>query len=230
MVEVKNIEVFGLERSCRAISNSYNVGEIDTTKGEYKEKLANTLGSSPSGSGHNSFLRGITVYFDLKADTCFLSEFQRYSAGINFIMSQSSMHSLEKFMNSDYDPYSKYVDPRIKEIVREKYNAWHKAKEERDEYHSGFQVQDVHAQKENDEKYEKLVYESFMELVSNLPRGFELWSTHVANYQALQNIVRQRFGHKQKENWGNFIKACYSMPKFRELCGFTDSKWDLENW
>lgn len=209
MVEVKNIEVFGLERACRAISNSYNVGEINTTEGEYKEKLANTLGSSATGSGHNSFLRGITAYFDMKADTCFLSEFQRYSAGINFIMSQSTMHSLEKFMNSDYDPYNKYVDSRIKDIVREKYNIWHEAKEK---------------------KNSELTYEAFMSLVSNLPRGLELWSTHVANYQALQNIVRQRFGHKQRENWQSFISACYSMPKFQELCGFTDSKWNLDNW
>ena len=31
MVEVKNIEVFGLDRALNAKGNSFNVGEIDTT-------------------------------------------------------------------------------------------------------------------------------------------------------------------------------------------------------
>ena len=48
MVEIKNIEVFNLERAIRAIENSFNVGEINTTEGPVKEKLGKSLGTSIS--------------------------------------------------------------------------------------------------------------------------------------------------------------------------------------
>lgn len=230
MVEVRNIEVFNLERAQRAIQNSYNVGEIDTTQGDYKESLAKKLGSSPTGSGHNSFLRGIIATFDLKSDTCFMSEFSRYTAGVSFIMSQSTMHSMKKFMESDYNPFSKYVTEETKAQCKKNFGRWEAEKFRYDEWKASLKPQDNEYIKKTEIKLKNLVYEAFMTLVENLPRGFELWSTHIANYQALQNIVRQRFGHKQRENWINFIKACYTMPQFRELCGFTDSKWNLENW
>ena len=38
----------------------------------------------------------------------------------------------------------------------------------------------------------------------------------------------QRFNHKNIEDWVyGFINWCYSLPKFRELCGFEDKSWDL---
>ena len=43
MVEIKNIEVFNLERAIRAIENSFNVGEINTTEGSVKENFERVL-------------------------------------------------------------------------------------------------------------------------------------------------------------------------------------------
>lgn len=231
MVEVKNIEVFGLERAQRAIQNSFNVGEINTTKGEYKEKLSKALGNNMDPhQSHDAWLKGVLCTFDMKGNGVFMPEFQRYHF-VEICMSQSTMHTMDKFMTGTYDPYTKYVDPRIKDIAVENYENWKKAKKEEYEYHLlGFQTQDIQAQKENNEKYDKLVYEAFERLVHNLPRGFELWTTVTTNYLALKTIVIQRFHHKNKEDWSTFVEACYSMPKFRELCGFEDSKWDLENW
>lgn len=230
MVEVKNIEVFNLERSMRMINNSFNVGEIDTTKGNYKEKLAKNLGSNMQPhQSHDAWLKNILVTFDIKGNGVFMPEAQRYHF-LEIGMSQSTMHAMDKFMTSDYNPYTKFVLPEIKDICKKNYQEWAEAKKEKEEYHNGFQVQDVETQRKNDEYYDNLVYEKFETLVHNLPRGFELWATISTNYLQLKTIVIQRFHHKNKEDWGNFIQACYSMPNFRELCGFTDSKWDLENW
>ena len=109
-------------------------------------------------------------------------------------------------LENNSNPYTKYVTEETIEQIKRLYNDW---------------------QSEEDKEVK---YEKYMKLIHNLPRGFELQCTCTTNYLALKTVVIQRFGHKQKEDWRNFIEACYSMPEFRELCGFSDSKWDLENW
>lgn len=210
MVEVKNAEVFNLDRAQRAIENSFNVGEINTTQGNIKEKLSISLGNNMQAKqSHDAWLKGILVTYDIKGNGVFMPEFQRYHHH-EIVMSQSTMHSMEKFMSGEHLPFTKYVDPRIIEIVKEKYNNWHKAKEN------------------NLSKQE--VYEAFEQLVHSLPRGFELWATVNSNYLQLKTIVIQRFHHKNIEDWQNYVRFCYSLPKFRELCGFNSPQWDLENW
>lgn len=210
MVEVKNAEVFNLDRAQRAIENSFNVGEINTTEGNIKEKLSISLGNNMQAKqSHDAWLKGVLVTYDIKGNGVFMPEFQRYHHH-EIIMSQSTMHSMEKFMSGEHLPFTKYVDPRIIEIVKEKYNNWHKAKEN------------------NLSKQE--VYEAFEQLVHSLPRGFELWATVNSNYLQLKTIVIQRFHHKNIEDWQNYVRFCYSLPKFRELCGFNSPQWDLENW
>lgn len=235
MVEIKNAEVFNLERAERAIKNSFNVGEINTTEGEVNEKLAKSLGGNMQPKQcHDSWLNGILVCYDIKGNGVFLPEFQRYHFQ-NFILSQSTMHSMEKFMNSDYNPFTKYVDSRIIEITKENYRSWSSAKIELDKFHKDNKVilddleyMSVYASKEKVLKDK--VYETFETLVHNLPRGFELWATITSNYLQLKTQVIQRFHHKNKEDWGAFVEFCYSLPKFRELCGFESEEWDLKNW
>lgn len=210
MVEVKNAEVFNLDRAQRAIENSFNVGEINTTEGSIKEKLSISLGNNmQTKQSHDAWLKGVLVTYDIKGNGVFMPEFQRYHHH-EIIMSQSTMHSMEKFMSGEHLPFTKYVDPRIIEIIKEKYSNWHKAKEN------------------NLSKQE--VYEAFEQLVHSLPRGFELWATVNSNYLQLKTIVIQRFHHKNIEDWQNYVRFCYSLPKFRELCGFNSPQWDLENW
>lgn len=225
MVEIKNIEVFGLNRAINAINNSFNVGEIDTTvePDEKRWKVAKALGKDMNAhQSHDAFLKGILCEFDLKGNGVFMPEFQRYAVSMNIIMGQSTMHSIGKFMTTDYNPFDKYVDPRVVSIVKEKYNEWEAAKQ----YLEKVKDQDDKAVKNAKEN----VYYTFESLVHNLPRGFEQWFTVQSNYLGLKTIVIQRFHHKNFEDWSAVVKACYSMPHFRELCGFEDSKWDIENW
>ena len=74
MVEVKNAEVFNLERTQRAIENSFNVGEINTTQGNIKEKLSISLFSNNSYKQcHNSSSAGVIAQFILIADERFIN-------------------------------------------------------------------------------------------------------------------------------------------------------------
>ena len=234
MVEVKNAEVFNLERAMRAINNSFNVGEINTTEGEYKEKLAQNLGSNMQAHQcHDSWLNGILVCYDIKGNGVFLPEFQRYHFQ-DFILSQSTMHSMEKFINSDYSPFSKYVDKRIIEIAKENYTNWLKARNElkilQQDNPQTDNIEELSAYASKEKIAKEKVYVAFETLVHNLPRGFELWATITSNYLQLKTQVIQRFHHKNKEDWGAFVEFAYSLPKFRELCGFEGEEWNLENW
>lgn len=197
MVEVKNAEV--------------HFPEIDINKFEDKD----------------NYLKSITVFADMKGNGVFMPEFQRYAktANCGIIMSQSTMHSLDKFMTSDeYDPFTKYVSDEIKNIAKRNYDTWKKIK---NKYEA---AQEDHIFSTGETKEWRLkVYNAFETLVHNLPRGFELWTTIVTNYFQLKTIVIQRKNHKNFEDWGNFVKFCYSLPKFRELCDFTNEIFDFDN-
>lgn len=216
MVEIRNVEVHGLERAVNAISNSFNVGIINTmmaTEGERPWKVAKALGGNMDPhQSHDAYLKGIVVFYDLKGNSCFMPEFQRYHFH-EIIMSQSTMHSLKKLLGSDgstigFDPYTKYVTEESKDLVRKYYGQWEVA------------------QKLGDKVAE---YKALMTLLHNTPKGLELWVTVQSSYLQLKTQVIQRAGHKQVEDWRAFIEFCYSLPRFRELCGFTDEKWNIEN-
>ena len=215
MVEVKNIEVFGLDRALNAKGNSFNVGDIDTTlpfdkTDDNKQwKVAKNLGGNMAAhQSHDAFIKGILVIFDIKGNGVFMPEFQRYHFA-DIVMSQSTMHSMDKFMTSEYDPFTKYVSENTKKEARDNYNKY------------------VEAKKTGDKQK---VYEAFEVMVHNLPRGLELWATVTTNYLQLKTIVIQRFHHKNVEDWRAFVEACYGLPYFRELCGFQSSEWDLDQW
>lgn len=226
MMDIKNAEVFGINRAINAINNSFNVGEINTAiePDEKKVKVARALGKNMDAhQSHDAYLKGILVTFDMKGNGVILPEIQRYHH-FEIIMSQSSQHSLDKFMTSKYDPFTKYVSEEVKNIAKKNYEAWKKV---RDDYEK---AQAVHILSDEESmKWKIKIYHAMEILMHNLPRGFELWSTITTNYLQLKTIVIQRANHKQQEDWCNFVEFCYSLPYFRELCGFTDKKWDLEN-
>lgn len=228
MVEIRNAEVYGLNRAVNAINNSYNVGEINTAIDvpEKRWATAKSLGGNmDSHQSHDAYLKGILVTYDIKGNGVFMPEFQRYSFQ-SIVMSQSTMHSMEKFMNSDFDPFTKYVTQETKDQVKKLYYQWNAARENYAEY---MKREEKERDKFVKQQLELDIYVSFERLVHNLPRGFELWATVTSNYLQLKTQVIQRAKHKNCEDWGAFTAFCYSLPRFRELCGFEDPKWDLEN-
>ena len=93
MLEIKNTEVYGIERAMLVSGYPHAVDEIDTVKPSL-DRLKK-LGKCDIGSGHDVSLSGVIVQYDLKAPLYFWKQFQRYHFHqIN--SSMSSMHSIHK--------------------------------------------------------------------------------------------------------------------------------------
>ena len=193
MLEIKNVEVFGVNRAFIASGNAMTTGEIDTAS-KYVTgkdiKRVQKLGPAKPGSAHDSFLKGITVYMDIKYPLYWSPEAQRYH-WFEILTSQSTMHKLSASVQGDADPYNKYVFPQLKRIVKKLVEIYNK----------------------------NPTYENFMLVRSNLPWGYEMWETVVTNYQQLKTMYAQRKTHKLKEDWGAFIEMCDNLPMFKSLTG-----------
>lgn len=195
MVEIKNVQVFGLDRTIKASGNSYAVGEIDTLQPitDRDLKRAKMLGSSKLGhQSHDSFLKGIIVQFDIKYPQYWTPEAQRYH-WLEIVQSESKMHRLTVQANSDNfeEQFNKYVDKDMIERVQ-LYASQYNSCEKLDKYHY------------------------FMKTLSNLPMGYELWETVTTNYLQLKTIYTQRKGHMLKEDWGAFCDMIEGLPYMKE--------------
>lgn len=117
---ISNIEISGIGSSITA-SKYPMATDVCKLDGSIT-KTVQKLGQSGRGEGHDQFLTGILVSFDLKFTNKAWVELERYNF-INFVSSQSTMHRIAKFDLDDQ--YNEYVDPymieRMKVLV-DKYN------------------------------------------------------------------------------------------------------------
>jgi hypothetical protein len=91
---VNNVEVYGLKNSIKRAKYPKSV-DIETLNDELTPGIKN-LGNAKKGSGHDNFLNGIIVQFDLTFTIKAWTEEERYHF-IDFISSQSTMHKIAKF-------------------------------------------------------------------------------------------------------------------------------------
>ena len=118
---VTNWKVYGLFDSVKA--SKYPMS-VDITKcSEKVTRTVKNLAGCATGTGHDQFLTGIVVQFDLKFTVKAWTEAERYHF-FDFVSSQSTMHRITQF---DLDEaYIGYVDPRMIDIMKElvaEYNA-----------------------------------------------------------------------------------------------------------
>ena len=118
MLSVKNIKVYDLEESVIACRNAMRTEPAEYTNEEFEKSLerAIKLANSPSGSGHQTFLSGIRVSFDLIYPNYISPELQRYH-WIDIVCSSSKMHRLAK-MDMD-NCFNKSVTQESREQMKE---------------------------------------------------------------------------------------------------------------
>lgn len=119
-MRMTNIKVYDLEESIKASKYpmSTNIADTNSDITETVKRLA----QSPKGEGHDQFLTGIRVNFDLTFSIKAWTEAERYRF-LEFVSSQSTMHRLSKF--NIRLQYNNYVDKRVIAIMEEliaKYN------------------------------------------------------------------------------------------------------------
>lgn len=217
--KIENTQVYGLTKSIIASGNAMRT-EMDYNVSEYFEKLANgtlcdnieydyskdykracNLGTTKSGEGHDNFLNGIIVQFDIYAPLYMWKQLQRYHF-LDFISSQSTMHRLTKF-----DVKSQCVSD-VDEVILNRYQ------ELLDKYNN-FGAYVFSSEMNDNEKQEK--NQLWRTLVASLPCGFILGATMTTNYRQLKTIYNQRKHHKLDE-WHKFCEWCEQLPYFKKLC------------
>ena len=108
MIKIENVEVYDLEETLKASKYPMAV-DTDKVKGDITPTIIK-LAQTPKGEGHDQFLTGIRVAFDLTCSNKMWVEAERYRF-LEFVSSQSTMHRIAKF---DLEKqYNEYVDPRI---------------------------------------------------------------------------------------------------------------------
>lgn len=231
MIEIKNTKVYGLEESIIRSGYPHTVGEPDDLDecllfaDKSERERAIKLGSVKSGSGHDCFIKGVTVQFDLKFSLYFTKQLQRYHF-IDFISSQSTMHSITKM--DIKESCNKYVEQGIIDIVEywvDLYNRFDEISVEqppcpvdsmmKEAFHMEKPV--VYYVQYNDDVIPLTKYDIFMRIISNIPSGFEYWAGMTTNYLQLKSIFLQRKNHKLKEDWGYFCDWIEGLPMFKEL-------------
>ena len=125
---VSNVKVFGLENAVRGskFPMSTDVSELSCDITDTVKRLA----QSERGSGHDQFLTGIIVQFDLAFTVKAWTEAERYHF-FDFISSQSTMHRIDKFdLDNQYSPYTDRRMICIMNDLKNRYNETH----EKDDY------------------------------------------------------------------------------------------------
>ena len=202
---VDNVKVYGLEESIKRakypMSTDINKLNSELTKG------IKSLANSERGSGHDQWLTGVIVQFDLTFTVKVWTEAERYHF-FDFVSSQSTMHRITRF-NLD-EAYSEYVDPRIIEIMKEKVDAYNALSD----YALSItdNVDAIIADKNR----------RYLEILYSNPCGFKLTAGMTTNYRQLKTIYHQRRMHRLPE-WREFCAWVETLPMFKELCLGGDS-------
>lgn len=200
LLKIDNIMVYGMQESL--IASGYPM-LVDITQHQTNETLmkrGTKLGQATPGSGHDCFLKGITIQFDLTAPEYFWRQMDRYHF-IDYISSQSKMHRILKLdLDKQCNPLvAQSVIDNLKELI-DIYN---------DYDNLDMQLRDgrtVNLDKKG----------IFQAIVANIPSGLRLTARMTTNYLQLKTIVAQRRHHKMAE-WHIFCDVIRELPLFEEL-------------
>ena len=192
MSVVNNVKVYGLEESIKRAKYPMSV-DVDKLNAELTKGIR-ALANSKRGDGHDQWLTGVIVQFDLTFTVKAWTEAQRYHF-LDFISSQSTMHRITKF---DLDKsYIDYVDYRIIEIMKEKVEGYNRLVEMKPEVDLP--------------EYNQEIKDAYLEIIYNNPCGFKLTAGMTTNYRQLRTIFAQRRNHRLPE-WREFCEWIKTLP------------------
>lgn len=200
MEMIKNVEIYGLEESIRRAKFPMSV-DVDSLTNELTNGIKK-LAQSNAGEGHDQWLTGVIVQFDLTCSVKMWTEFQRYHFA-DFISSQSTMHRITKFNLAEQ--YVKYVDDRIVNIIKEKVKNY-----------NDFVFNIENSLLPQDQAFliglEQKKKELYLEILYSNPCGFKLTAGITTNYRQLKTMYKQRKNHRLPE-WRGFCKWIETLPR-----------------
>ena len=183
---ISNVHVYGLEDALRG--SRYPMATDLSNVSSDIDPMRIKLAQCGLGEGHDNFLNGVLVQFDLTFTNKAWVEAERYHF-LDFISSQSTMHRITKF---DLDKaYISYVDPIMIEIMKEKVNEYNQLLSE--------------------DKTNPVLKEKYLEILYSNPAGFRLTAKMTTNYRQLKTIYKQRRNHRLPE-WQAFCDWVLTLP------------------
>lgn len=196
MPSVSNVRVYGLDEAIRAAKYPKAV-ELDGLTADLTDGIK-ACSTCPTGTGHDNFLKGIIVQFDLTLSEKAWLQAERYRF-LDFISSCSMMHKLQAM--DARKQCNRYVDPRVIDVLNEKIGEYNRLLKVRKE---GIAVSD------------DMLKEARLEMLYNAPLGFELTAAMTTNYLQLKTILQQR-RHHALPDWQCVCDWIESLPMFLEL-------------
>jgi len=208
LAKVDNVDVYGLPQSI--FRSGYPMLKEAPTRKEFIEntiEIATAISdenyenpnikraiklAQAKGGGHDQFLTGIHVDFDLTVSNKCWVEAERYTF-LNFISSMSSMHRAAFFKIGEC--CNRYTSPEeivVAERLQDKYNS-------------------IDGQKNTEEKKS-----AYLDLLYNIPSGFELMAGMTTNYRCLKNVYAQRNNHRLPD-WHVVCDWIETLPMANEL-------------
>ncbi|MCL2425739.1 MAG: hypothetical protein FWD05_05325 [Oscillospiraceae bacterium] len=208
MASINNVQIFGLDESIfrssypmlqkaptidefdsevTSIRSARIGGDLENLHIKRAIKLANA-----KGGGHDQFLSGITVTFDMTLSNKAWVEAERYRF-LTFISSMSTMHRVAFFKVGECcNTHTSRDAIQIAENLQDVYNSIDGAIEP--------------AKKKS----------AYLDLLYNLPSGFELMAGMITNYRCLRNIYEQRRNHRLPD-WHVVCDWIETLPLANEL-------------
>ncbi|MCF0115795.1 MAG: hypothetical protein HUJ56_10605 [Erysipelotrichaceae bacterium] len=204
---ISNVEIYGFESAVRGSKYPMSVDVSKVTSEVTKTTIA--LATSGRGEGHDNFMNGIIVQFDLTFSNKAWVEAERYHF-LDFISSQSTMHRITKF---DLDKaYIEYVDERIVAIMKEKTKAYNELQAE---------IKTLKEEGKDVTTLNDLAKVKYLEILYSNPAGFRLTARMTTNYRQLKTIYQQRRTHRLPE-WQAFCDWCETLPYAEFIIGKKD--------
>ena len=194
-MKIENTQVYGLKNAIKTAKYPKAVN-LEKLNSELTPGIKNCL-SCPTGQGHDNALKGIIVQFDLTISQNAWMQAERYHF-LDIISSTSKMHKIVKFNLKEQ--CNRYVDRRIIDICQEKINEYNR----------------LSALENKTEKTKALLDELYLQILYNIPMGFELTAGMTTNYQQLKTIYQQRRHHRLPD-WQMICDWIETLPRFMEL-------------
>ena len=196
MPNVSNVRVYGLDEAIRAAKYPKAV-ELDGLTAELTKGIK-ACSTCPTGTGHDNFLKGIIVQFDLTISEKAWLQAERYRF-LDFVSSCSMMHKLQNM--NPRTQCNRYVDPRVIDVLNEKIGEYNRL---------------LNVRKEGIAVTDETLKEARLEMLYNAPLGFELTAAMTTNYLQLKTILQQRRNHLLPD-WQVVCDWIESLPRFLEL-------------
>ena len=124
---ISNANVYNFDNAVRASKFPMSV-DVSKVNSEVT-KTVNSLAGTLPGTGHNNFLSGILIAFDITMTNKMAVEWQRYHFQ-QIVSSQSTMHRITKMELKR--SYVSYVNPRIVGIMLNLIGKYNEAVEKQD--------------------------------------------------------------------------------------------------